>query len=152
MITLFAAFLCLRLLFLWVTSRCADNCLVKKIKDKPISQAAVARFFLESCIELGIVTLMALHGLSWKDFATVQDGTSACLAACSLLCLCLAPLYMLVISCRLYVKADQLTPQQKALTEELFADYRATDPSATLYGVLFFLRRYLMVSVLVLFA
>ena len=60
----------LRMILLKLVEKCGDNCLTRKLQNRIQLSVIIVRFLLESCIELGLVALIATVMVSFVIFAT----------------------------------------------------------------------------------
>ena len=78
----------------------ANNCLVRKMKQDPNFKMVIVRFVIESCIELGLSSLICIVRIDKEDFAKPWEGISTSCAALALLVLILAPIHLMIAICK----------------------------------------------------
>lgn len=110
----------------------------------------VVRFLFESCIELGLVSLIAIVMTNEDRFSYFQDGITVILAFITLFCLGFTPFYLLYVGKRLIDKPLILSDREKRSYEALFAAYKPNDRIGIKFSAMFFFRRFLMLNVIVL--
>ena len=101
-------YLC-QLLLLLATRNCRENCLTRRLRKRISVSVIVVRFLIESCIEIGLVALIGIVMVEKQRFDYFQDGLSVVLAFIALICLGLAPIYLLKVGKRYIYKPLSLS-------------------------------------------
>jgi len=122
-------------------------CLMEKLGEMDYV-VTVLRFLLESCLELslaGLITVVKLDSSNWANFS---DGFSTVLAFVNLVGLVGAPIF-LIVQAHIFHKYYDTNQEVRDKYKTLFEDYRRRSLPSLLYNVVFFLRRYFMVIILI---
>ena len=109
----------------------------------------VVRFLIESCIELGLVALIAIVMVNEDRFNYFQDAFAIILAFVTVICLAIAPFYLFHVGRVLVDRPLVLTEREKTSYEKLFSDYNLKDRRAIRFSAMFFFRRFFMLFVII---
>ena len=142
---------------------CEENWIVRKIRGQIHYTAGVIRFFLEGCLELGFIAMLCVKMITAENFSTFTESLSICFAFVTLACLVVAPVKLAYEAYRLRQRRNESseaidviilgdkegTDEEENPYAEFFADFKH-DVASMAYVILFFLRRYCMVLIMIL--
>ena len=138
----------------------SKNCVVRRIKQKSNYRAAIIRFFLEGCIELGLIAMISIVRLGKENWATWQDSLSTICGMFTLLALFFAPIKLGQVAGQYYqVKKPKIagatTTSQVVEAENhpyapFMKDFKRHEKKSLWYAVIFFYRRFCVLLVIVL--
>mmetsp|Transcript_6155 Transcript_6155/g.8254 ORF Transcript_6155/g.8254 Transcript_6155/m.8254 type:complete len:146 (-) Transcript_6155:1314-1751(-) len=103
-------------------------------------------FLLESCIEIGFCSTIAIKFMSNERFANPSEFLSSTLAYWFAFALVIAPIYLIISGYRLHKAIEQKDEEQIERYQGLFAGKRLTSAWAIQHSLVFFARRYLIVG------
>ena len=140
----------------------SKNCLVQRIQKKLNYRGAIIRFFIEGCIELGLIAMICVIRLDYKNWTTWQDSLSTICAFLTLIALFFAPIKLGLVANNLVVTKQEIeaksinskAPVDIILTEAespyapFFRIYKRKERKQLWYTVLFFYRRFCMILVI----
>ena len=114
LILAFVAFVILKLLLQKATNRCSENFLTRKLRIDLPYMVIMTRFFLESCIEIGLSAMICVLSIDSATFTTFSEALSTIFAIISLILLLLAPFYLFNVAKRFmnYVYIDMEVKQE----------------------------------------
>ena len=110
---------------------------------------AMIRFMIEGVIELGMASLLCLKSVSKANFEDFWEGVSTyCAYVVVIICL-FTPFYLLISKKRYLkdIKRGIKDPEDK----DLFNGLKENSSSALYYSIVFLVRRYCLVILIVLF-
>lgn len=128
--------------------RYGDNFLTKRLKKETDYLVFIVRFLLEGCIDIGLSALIAVVSINDKSFSNPSEAFSSVLAFLFILLLVLAPFvyrWLTVQHRKTFIRTG-LASDSKYFA--LFENYRE-DHMSLRYGVYFFLRRYIIIILLI---
>ena len=125
-----------------------DNAVTRLIFRPIPLRITILRFFLEGCIDMGLVAMICTMKTKLENFDSFWGSVAQIMAYICLLCLFCAPIYMGYLTNR-FLK-DPESAKNRLLYEECFSELNPNSKSALNYSRVFFGRRYLMVLVLIL--
>lgn len=107
-------------------------------------------FMLESCFELGITCGISLTMFTPDRVSNVSEVISSALAFLVAGVLIIAPLHNLIMGVKLSHAVRDKDQAYIDENQELFADKRLESRLAIQHGTIFFIRRYILILLLVL--
>lgn len=154
-----------------IVKPCKNNCIASWVRKEVHYKIFVLRFFLESCVELGLAAMIQVLSVSlevgfFAVFLTIlyfiqtrrdifehaDDTVSYCLSIMTLVSLIAAPIIFAWLTRRFIQEMAKPEEEQKIKSETraIFESYRTDSCQALFYPFVFFMRRYVMILVLTL--
>ena len=81
-----------------LSTRCDDNWFKRRLQKEPRFRLIIARFLMESCVEIGLVSTISVVTVERDRFNHFQDGLATVLAFIAIICLSLTPFYLLYVN------------------------------------------------------
>ena len=148
---IFPAYMILHMITRYVLKDQFVHTWINKFSEKDQYGQKMMRFLLESCLEVGLTSLISLKIRSVdENFGTFWNTISWFLAGSSLVGLIISPFYVFYASYK-YHKFYDTDADIRELYHPMFDNYYRRSLYAVTYQTLFFLRRYVMVFVLIFF-
>ena len=108
----------------------------------------VVRFLIEGCVKLGLVALITIRTADNTRLENAADTVDIIFAYICIICLCLAPLYMLYVGRRLVYRPLGMTDAKRNSLEQLFKQYKPKDFRPVCFSAVFFIRRFFILVII----
>lgn len=131
------------------TKNCSENFLTKRLRSKSDYSVIIVRFILESCLEVGLSSIICVLMIEREVFTTFWESFSTVCAILSLIGLCVAPVLYYRLTKKYLEEVELLLDPSVSKNYRLFNAFRVNKP-ALMYQIIFFLRRYTMLISLTL--
>ena len=144
MVFFFLAWIIIKKIFKTLTIPCGENALTRRLRGKVHYFMIIARFQLESCLDIGLSAMICILMRDEENFSTFWEGLSTFSAYFSLLIFVIAPIIFLKLTTK-HLKDVLKTGESPYM--DVFEDYKL-DYRAMRYQTIFFLRRYTIIAIL----
>ena len=134
---------------------CRNNCKNKicnsLFREKSNQLQIFTLFLLESCIQLGFSVCISIKFMSNDRFSTVWEAMSSMLVYIFAMALVSVPIYLTISGIRFNRAVKAKDEENIARYESLFVGKRVSSLLAIQHNTVFFIRRYLLIYVIVIY-
>ena len=107
MVFFFLAWIIIKKIFKTLTSLCGENAITRRLRSKVHYLMIIARFQLESCLDIGLSAMICVLMRDEENFDTFWEGLSTFSAYLSLLIFVIAPIVFLKLTSKHLKKAKK---------------------------------------------